>query len=130
MALFKNTYSGLITGGLGMAACCGMITMGFHLFKCTIEVLPPVSGGGGSQPSSPEYLIPYKFNARDYTVKITVQFKDGKKTTKSYKVTKKRADLYVKIANWSLSVQQKVQVGVQSFKRVAKTITTSFKTDK
>ena len=51
MALFKRSYSGLITGGLGMPACCGLLTMGFGLFRCKIEVVdpphPPSGGGGG-----------------------------------------------------------------------------------
>ena len=57
MALFTNTYSGLITKGLGMpSACCGLLTMGFGVFKCTITVTPPLVGGGGGGPYPPSMI--------------------------------------------------------------------------
>lgn len=58
MALFTNTHSGLITKGLGLPACCGLITMGFGVFKCTITIPPPVVGvGGGGGPYPPAAIL-------------------------------------------------------------------------
>jgi len=130
MALFKNTYSGLITGGLGGAACCGMITMGFHLFRCTIEVIPPPRpGGGGGGKYHVNYHTPRQYSPKlkDHNIRITVQFKDGNKWSTMYRVSKKRADLIVKVTNIVNIIKDKINVGVDSFKRVTKTITTNFK---
>jgi len=58
-----DSMNGIITGGLGVGlpACCNLITMRFHLGKrCHIDVIPPVippvhiqEPGGGSYPMAP-----------------------------------------------------------------------------
>lgn len=65
--MLYDSYSGIITKGLGLPACAGLITMGFGVFSVTISVTSRPGPGGyaarhvsnvpGTKSSSP-YLRP------------------------------------------------------------------------
>lgn len=133
MALFNNTYSGLITKGLGMpSACCGLITMGFGLFKCTIEIIiPPPSGGGGggSFAVHPGVYVqwPKKITPKTKMVLVTVKFDEKRVWRHSYTVDGRRADITVKAVNMINKTTDKISVGVDSIKKAARSVTAIFK---
>jgi len=127
MALFKNTYSGLITKGLGMDACCGMLTMGFGLFKCTIYVppQPPRQATGG-------YAVTPVFVNQAYTpvsnkmmlpnqkvVMITVKAKNST-WRKMFVVDQKKANIIVKMLKYGNSFKRKMS-------QIAESLSVTFK---
>lgn len=134
MALFNNTYSGLVTKGLGMPACCGLITMGFGLFKCTIEVIiPPPSGGGGggSYAVHPGVYVewPKKLTPKTKMVLVTVKFSEDKVWRHSYTVDGRKADISVKAVNFLNTTMERISIGVDKIKKAARSVTTLFKDD-
>lgn len=135
MALFNNTYSGLITKGLGMPACCGLITMGFGLFKCTIEIivppLPPTGGGGGSYAVHPGVYVewPKKITPRTKMVLITVKFDEKKAWRHSFTVDGRKADITVKAVEIVNKTANKIAVGVDNVKTAIKRVTARFDDD-
>ena len=99
--MFKHSYSGIITKGLGMPACCGLITMQFSLFRCTIEVvIPPSAGGGGAIPvnigrnTHAPHQVPH--DTKDRIIKISLSMK-GKTWQQTYYTSSDRADVVVKL---------------------------------
>lgn len=135
MALFNNTYSGLITKGLGMPACCGLITMGFGLFKCTIEIIipptPGAGGGGGSFAVHPGVYVewPKKLTPRTRMVLVTVKFSEDKVWRHSYTVDGRRADISVKVVSMLNKTAERISVGVDSIKKAARSVTAIFRDD-
>lgn len=135
MSLIKNGYGGIITGGLGLPACQGMITMHFHLF--TLRVEPPPGGGGGGGPYPPTsstgtFYTPRSRSATETKyVTVHVDFKNGRKWKKQYIVGTMRADIIIKVSNWINKMQSKVRVGVDNIKRAGKAVSAMFtKADK
>lgn len=131
MALFKNSYSGLITKGLGMPACCGLITMGFGLFFCKIEVIePPPEGGsgGGSFATHPGIMVPFRTKIQQKTknVQITVKFSKKQAWRRSYVVTTRKADIVVKVINIVNAVTSKLTVGIDRVRQATKRVTAVF----
>ena len=137
MALFKHSYSGLITGGLGMPACCGLITMGFGVFRCKIEIVdppnPPVGGGGGGH-----VPVGGHFGQRGHHVPLTrplthtsklivvsVKYKDHT-WRKTYTVDKVRAKIAIRLVNVINKIKDKITVGVESLHRVTQRVTAIF----
>lgn len=134
MALFNNTYSGLITKGLGLPACCGMITMHFGLFKCKIEVSPPVTGGGGGGPYPPHLIhhpargTPTKgvinyHTPRDPRVTnsryIYLTLKMGDKTfEKIFSTDDNKADKIVNMVNIVNKAKKRILITINSIKSV------------
>jgi len=126
MSIFKHTYSGLITGGLGNSACCGLITMQFHVFKCKIEVIVPSGGGGGSYPLAPGQIQnffkpvnPGKFHIPRDTLQQTIIVKitmNGKVTTKEYKTYPVVAKIIAKIINIKDVTRDAVKIRVDYIK--------------
>ncbi len=133
MALFNNTYSGLVTKGLGMPACCGLITMGFGLFKCTIEVIipPPSGGGGGSYAVHPGVYVewPKKITPKTKMVLVTVKFDEKRVWRHSYTVDGRRADITVKAVKFLNKTSERIAVGVDYIKKTARRVTAVFKDD-
>lgn len=132
MTLFKHSYSGLITGGLGMPACCGMITMGFHVFKCKIEVVPPPirppnTGGGGPYVANGFYIpMTKQLTHTTKMVLITVTYKD-RTWKKAYVVDRIRATVAVKAVNFLNAVKKKIEIGVGALRRVKHQVTAAFR---
>lgn len=54
MALYNNSYSGIITQGLGGSACYSILTYQFGVFAIEIGPTPPPAniGGGGPYPTA------------------------------------------------------------------------------
>ena len=132
MAIYNNTYSGIILKGLGGKACCGLLTMGFGVFKCTISIVtPPVhtgGGGGGSyaQNVSGFYVpLPKQLNQSTRQVLITVKMKDHSWRT-SFVVSRGKADIVVKVFDFINVIKDRMQVGVNAITRVSKKITAVF----
>lgn len=130
MALFNNSFSGLITNGLGMPACCGLLTMGFGLFKCTIEiVVPPIppSGGGGGPYVANGYYVPLTRPLTHTTKLVLVTVTMNNHTwKKSYVVDRTRAKVAVAIVNMINSVRGKITIGVDSLRKAARSVVASF----
>lgn len=139
MSIFKHTYSGLITGGLGNPACCGMITMQFHLFKCKIEIItPPVSGGGGGsyplgpgqiqnfyKPVNPDkFYTPRKPLYQTIILRVTI---DGKTTVREYKTFPVIAKAIANIINITNVVFDSINVRVQTIKTKFKDLVVGIK---
>ena len=131
MALFKHSYSGLITGGLGMPACCGMITMGFHVFKCKIEVVPPPvrppNIGGGPYVANGFYIpMTKQLTHTTKMVLITVTYKD-RTWKKAYVVDRVRAAIVVKAVDFFNAARKKIEIGVSALRRVKHQVTAAFR---
>ena len=133
MSLFKNTYSGLITGGLGLPACCGMITLQFHVFKCTIAVIPGAPIGGSTPVTQGGFYVPFpkKMTQTTKQVLITVKFSRDHVWRKAYVVDNYKADIIVKIFNIINTITNNFNVGVNTIKHKYKQVTAIFtKVDK
>lgn len=112
MSLFKHSYSGLITNGLGLGACCGLLTMGFSVFKCNIEIVPPYvrrrAVSGGSVPVGSFYIPvtkPITYDSR--VVIVTVKVKENT-WKKAYVVDKSKADIIVRVINVITTIKTKI----------------------
>lgn len=138
MANFNNLYGSIITNGLGTDACCGLITMGFGLFKCTafitpVEPPPSKGGGGGTHPVAsipgvsnvpfvPQHreiyqpLTPVKSEPLRQ-VKLVLQLKNGKKHERYFMVGNKRADQIVKATKIINSFAKKMGIVASNIKR-------------
>lgn len=119
MSLFKHTYSGLITNGLGLPACCGLLTMGFGVFKCTVEIYtPPIGGGGGGPYVANGFYVPLNKQLTHTTklVIITVKMKDHT-WKKSYVVDRTKAKIVVNIVNLFNAIKRNLTVGISTIKR-------------
>lgn len=133
MALFNNTYSGLITKGLGLPACVGLITMGYGVFSTTIEIFVPPSsgGGGGSFAVHPGVYVqwPKKITPRTKMVLVTVKFGEDKVWRHSYAVDGRKADISVNVVNFLNATMDRIVVGVDNVKKFIKSVTAVFKDD-
>lgn len=135
MSLFKNTYSGLITGGLGLPACCGLITMSLGLFTCVIEIVTPPEnaggGGGGSFAVHPGVYVPWpkKITPKTKMVLITVKFSEENTWRHSFTVDGRKADLTVKAVDVVNVASRKLAVGVDNVKTAIKRVTAHFDDD-
>jgi hypothetical protein len=135
MALFNNTYSGLITKGLGMPACCGLITMGFGLFKCTIEIIippqpPSGGGGGGSYAVHPGVYVEWPKKITPKTKMVLITVKMGEKAWRhSYTVDGRKASITVKAVEFINNTTHKISVGVDAVKSATRRVTAYFKDD-
>lgn len=130
MALFKHSYSGLITGGLGMPACCGLITMGFGVFKCKIEIvtpIPPPNIGGGGPYVANGFYIPMTKQLTHTTkfVMVTVTYKEHT-WKKAYVVDRIRAKIAVKVVDFINATRKRIDVGVSAIKRARHYVTAAF----
>lgn len=136
MALFNHSYSGLITGGLGFPATCSMLTLGFGLFICSIEVItPPVEnaggGGGGSYAVHPGVYVPWpkKITPKTKMVLITVKFSKDRAWRHSFTLDGRRADFTVKAVDIVNATTQRIAVGVDNVKTSIKRVTAHFDDD-
>lgn len=128
MALFKHTYSGLITGGLGLPACCGLITLGFGVFKCIIEVYEGAAGGGGGWSPNGGFYVPMSKPITSTTkmVLVTVRIKD-KTWRRSYVVDRYKASIVVRAVSIINALKDRLTVGADSFRKVKQRVTAVFK---
>lgn len=133
MTLFKHTYSGLITGGLGGNACCGLITMGFHVFKCTIEVFTPptAGGGGGSYVVEPGIYVPWpkKITKKTRMVQITVKYREQHTWRRSYILQGIKASIIIRIVDVVNTASSKLNVGINKLRLAKKRVTAVFRSD-
>lgn len=131
MALFTNTYSGLITGGLGGPACCGLLTMGFGVFFCKIEVTPVVGGGGGgsysNHPNIYQTVKGQNRKRKTKTVQIVVKFGPKRVWRHSYNVDEQKASLTVKVIDMIHVAGSKFNIGIDHIQHAAKKVTAVFK---
>ena len=129
---------GIITNGLGLNACTGMIiTTQFHLFGFEV-VVPPVQTpfeGGGSFPLAPgeiqgfykpvqpgelPFLTPYDYDPlakKKRHVIMSVTFGE-RKIEKEYLVSDKRANTVVSVINLLNNTKQKISVVAAGLKRI------------
>lgn len=130
MALFTHTYSGIITKGLGGPACCGLLTLGFSVFKCKIDIIPPpfVGGGGGSFPVHEGIYVPWKPKTvrNKGQIQITVKIKEHT-WRRSYNISSKYAHTLIRISNFKDSAKTKIKLAVTNIiKRASIQIKTLF----
>jgi len=128
--LFTNAYSGIITKGLGLPACNGMITMHFSLFA--IEIIPPPTppggAGGGPYPfrgawnqtirtTGPQFYTPAGRFSPQETRYVTVTMKiKGKEYKRFYVIDKEKADIIVKVHGLFKTAKDKIRVVVSNIK--------------
>lgn len=122
MSTLSSRYSGLITKGLGLPACQGMITMNFHVFLFQANI---GGGGGGPIPVGKQY-IPYYTPANgttpfgtsnrvqhNRTVDITIKFASSPKTwRKSFMITEGQAKHVIKIINIVNRLRSKIRFNI------------------
>ena len=113
-----------------MPACCGLITMGFGVFKCTVEiVIPPHPGGGGGHVPAGHHggyhapMHPHHTNKR--LVVVTVRY-HSHEWKKYYDVSKNRAKIIVDVINFTNTAREKIMVGVDSVRKTAQRVTAFF----
>lgn len=136
--MLTRASSGIITKGLGLPACCGLLTMGFGVFACKIQVLPPISpgigGGGGSFAVHPEVYRPYSPKTSPKrsiirerkTVKVSVKYR-RQVWNASFSVSIDNADIIVKAINVATHAQQKYRILVDA---ISKRMSRSANSDK
>lgn len=130
--IFTRPYSPLITGGLGMSACCGLLLAGLGSFSCFVGITPPPSGGGGggSYPVHPSLYVPWPNSVRKKAgtrvIVVTVKMND-KKFTKNYLIPEKRTKLAVEVINILNHTTTALSVGVNSIQRVARKVKAVFR---
>ena len=133
MSIFNNSYSGLITNGLGLPAC-NLITMNFGIFfGCTISIGPtgPTGpkggGGGGGSYTTSEFLVPFPNKLRQTTRMVLITVNIGeRKWRKTYTVLRERAEIIIKVVNLYNTIRDQMYVGVNSFKRASRRVTATF----
>ena len=142
--LFRNTYSGLITKGLGGPAGCGLITLGFGVFVCSVTVTPiipppvpviPGFGGGGgfvgngSIATHPNIYAPYTGNARKERRHVTVSIKFNEKSVwrTQYNLSLQRANLVVRVVNITNVAARWINISVDNIKRASRSVIARFK---
>jgi hypothetical protein len=95
MPVLNNKYSGLITGGLGLSASHGMLTMGFMVFRVTSKRARHPS----HRPKRGFHQKNKHYETEDVSqVTITIRAK-GKTWSKSYDMPTTQADYMVKLTN-------------------------------
>lgn len=134
MSIFRTPASGIITKGLGLAACCGFLAVGFGVINCRIEI----GGGGGSFPVYPEIYreVGQKIRTNkkrplsDRTVKITVKMKH-KQWNKTMVISSTKADILVSVLALSNNIKRTIGVAVRAIRkssaRLISAVTTKFK---
>ncbi len=113
-----------------MPACCGLITMGFGVFFCKIEVFePPIGGGGGgSFAVEPGIYVPWPKapGKRAKTVLVTVKFAENKTWRKAYTLDENKANGLVRAIDFTNATARRLSVGVQGLKRAARRVSAVF----
>ena len=127
MYTLKHRYSGLITKGLGLPACAGMITLHFGVVH--VRISPPNVGGGGGGHIPVKYHPVYNPTPMMYTpmrnsdllrnrsIQISVKFSDTKTWRQSYYITDKQANSLVKLSNLISSIKKNINITVSNLKR-------------
>lgn len=118
MTLYNNSYSGIITNGLGGPACCSILTVNFSLFFCQINVgpIPPANiGGGGPYPVNARSTVPvnwhtprtnaWKYQPRQVNFIIKIA---GKEIERKYVLSYGKTQAVVKIAEIVSSAKSKI----------------------
>ncbi len=152
--LFTNTYSGLITGGLGFDALQGLITASYHVGPITIIiVVQPLIPGGGPYPKegawnvvptgkiqdfykpvnpailennaqNPPFYLPVAAPRNHVTVRVMW---DGKPYEKEYLVRQKTTKIIVNTLNFVNKLFQRGNVLISNFKRLPTSIKVKIK---
>lgn len=136
MATLNNRYSGLITGGLGLPACSGLIVNFFGVTTClTIITNGPISGGSipllpgeiqnfytpvDNQVSSQGRLAkPYVYDKK--VVKITVSYKKLK-SEKEFMVNKTQEKILITVVNLVNTTRSRMKVTIENLKKLTNKI--------
>jgi len=132
----------IITGGLGFAACDGIITTYFSLYcrDVTPPIPPPGGGGGGPypgdawnkfdraedifQPVDKDIYDPGKIYKTKKEVIIRVEFGNFH-TEKIFLVPIQRANVIVKVIHLFNATRSRINVGVSKIRRVLHSIKVS-----
>jgi len=137
MATLTNRYSGLITGGLGLPACSGLIVNTFGVTTCLTIIPIRESGGssGGSIPLLPgeiqNFYTPVdtqvtKTNTGNLAkpgiygkkiVKITVSYKKMK-TEKEFMINKEQEKMLVNILNLMNTTKSRIKITIDNLKKI------------
>jgi hypothetical protein len=106
MAIQNPGTYGIITKGLGLPACEGMIVNHFQLGRCKVDIYEPGTASGGSTPMAPgEFYDNFRVSKTDptnnYHIKqkehITIRIRmDDDKFKKSFIVNKRTGYVVVK----------------------------------
>lgn len=132
-------YSGLITGGLGLPACRGIIPMRFHLFA---QEIPSEPGGGspGSYPLNPgsvqnfyqevgqpkipldtqsePYYVPMEYDPRPKQIyKVVVQF-GGREFEKTVILNRRGRKVLFSVLNFTNATINRINITVEKFKKI------------
>lgn len=103
-----------------------------HFGGARVEiVVPPSGGGGGPYPvvsRGPGYytLDPRFLKKSTRYVIVNVDFKNGKSWKKHYVVDVDKADLIIKIINWTNRLKTQISIGVESIRKVGGKISALF----
>lgn len=116
-------------------ACCGIITMQFHLFVCKISITPPpVSGGGGGgpYPTSPQMLYtPLTNQWRNGTrlVIVTVKINDSKWRVQ-YILDRTKVDILINVINFVNRMKDRSTILIDNIRLVIKKVMVRFNNKK
>lgn len=126
--------SGLITGGLGLPACQGMIVNRFHLFGCGVSVSVGKENYGGGpyprpawnqvsniqnfyKPVDPNYYLQQNLDGRKtHHVIVTITINETT-TTKEYLVRERTANIVAKIVDVVNNSLNRIRVAISAVKR-------------
>lgn len=123
---------GIITKGLGLPACKGLIVGHFYLGLFKVEVVVDTGGGGGSRPLRPgeiqDFYKPVEpdktFNQKkDYynvTVRVTMA---GKTTSSFFQVRPGYGKVIAKIINIKQALQNNISVMITNLTTKIRTVT-------
>ncbi len=125
MSTLRHNYSGLITKGLGLPACNGLITMHLSVFHVYVQVSSTPGGGGYAVHPVTPYYTPTNQTSRpiskrlikNRTIDIAIKFTDTKTWRKSFMVTEERAKHVVKVINIVNTLIKSVQLSIFNIKQ-------------
>jgi len=144
--MLNNPVGGLITKGLGLPACKGMITNQFHL-SCGFEFKVVVSGQGGPYPypawnrienihnfytptEEQPLHVPLSDEANYFrkhkTITISVQYNEHT-IEKIYRVSESKAKWIVSVVNLLNATKDRITVHANNIKRVTSKIVLTVK---
>ena len=105
--------------------------MGFHVFVCTIAVIPvppgKAGGGGGGSYATNEFLVPFPNKLKQTTRMVLITVKMGDRSwRKSYTVLREKAEIIIRVMNFVNTVRDRMYVGVDTIKKASKRVTAVF----
>jgi hypothetical protein len=123
MTIPTNTYSAIITKGLGFDACCALITAQFSLVcGCSINIVVKDAGGGPYQ--IPAYYTPInqKIDVNTRMVMITVSTRTNS-WKKMYVVDRQKAAILIEIIGFINAVKDRTSIAVHGLRQTVRKVT-------